>query len=546
MSDATYGIEIVGNNRTEQGARGAERRLGQIPRHVSQVSRRFERESAASLRRNARSSIRTFGEVERAGARIFGGSSIASGITSRLGGVTAGARALGTGLGEAAASGGMLSSTLGVVGVVAGATVGILAAAGYAAFKLADGWAKGAAAIGRTSEIIGVGTKQMQEFGAAAERVGVDKDKATGTLGNLSQTLNDARYGRNPAAMEVLTRLGVKMQTNDDGTVDVGAMLPAIAEAISKKNSSGRRTAAGALGISLEALPVFTQGGKALADDMADADTHAPMISDAEVKIGKRIERKGAMVGQLKDRALDRAGKTVAENAEVGYDAVLSGGQAIMDGASDFKGTVERTFKPAAEKIERAAERMSRAIAGSSVGRFTAGQIASLARRALPLVAEAQRYGFTNRADAVGVAANVMLESGGNHRSREGGGGGGRGLIQITDKARKAQFRRVTGVDIEHADRATQWRYIHWETQHSEARGWRRAHQRGNDAASVADGYARHVERPANATRDGAERAAVADAMMIKLEVVGLPQGTKVRATGNGRAQPAVSHALAR
>jgi hypothetical protein len=36
----------------------------------------------------------------------------------------------------------------------------------------------------------------LQEFAGAAERVGVDKNTAMGALGGLSQTLNDARYGR--------------------------------------------------------------------------------------------------------------------------------------------------------------------------------------------------------------------------------------------------------------------------------------------------------------------------------------------------------------
>lgn len=547
MADqATFGIAIVGRNRTDAGARAAERRLGKIPKTVGDANRKWERESVGAMRRHTRSILRTFGEVEQAGSRIFGGRSITSGVTARLGGITQAARTAGTGLGEAATAGSALSGAIGAVGVAVGATVGILAAAGYAAFKLADGWAKGAASIGRTAEIIGVSTKALQEFTAAGERVGIDKDKSTGAIGSLSQTLNDARYGRNTGALEVLRRLGVGIKTRSDGTVDTEAMLPAIADALTKQNSSGRRTAAGLLGIPVDALPVFTQGGKALRDDMRDANSHAVVLSDEEIARGKRIQRKGAMVGQLKDRMMSAAGSAAADVSERGYDAVLSGGQAIVDGASDFKGTVDRSFRPAAEKIDRAANRMGEAMvrASGGAGRFTGSQIERFARKALPLRTEAMRYGWTAN-EATGIAANIMLESGGDHRAREKGGNG-RGLIQWTDPRRKALFRRIMGVDVEHASRDQQWRFMRWETQNSEARNWRRA-TASSDPSSIAAGYARYVERPANKDRDSAERAAVAAAMgdipvKVEIDMRGAPAGTKTKVSA-GRGRPAVSHA---
>ena len=367
-TQASYGIAITGSDQTGKAAKSAERRLGAIPKHAGIANRRYAEEGERSLRRHSRAILRTFGDVEQAGARIFGGRSITSGIAGRLGAVRAAGAAAGTGLGEAAASGGVLSGALGVVGVVASATIGILASAAYAAVSMANGWAKGAASIGRTAEIIGVGTKAMQEFSAAAERVGVDKDKATGTLGSLSQNLNDARYGRNPAATAILGRLGVEMKTNADGTVDVGAMLPAIADALARQNSSGRRTAAQGLGIGLDALPAFTQGSKALAADMADASVHANVLTDDQISTGTRIARKGAIVGQMKDRVLGAAGAASAGVLESGYDATIRGGQAILDGARDFGGTVERSFKPAAEKIDRAANRIGDAISSMKNG----------------------------------------------------------------------------------------------------------------------------------------------------------------------------------
>lgn len=365
MSQPKVGIDITANDRTARGVASAERRLGTIPKHQSAVARRHERAMREGIGRSSRSALTTLGRVEQASARVFGGRSITSGFATRLGAIGEAAAATGTGLGEAAASGGVLTGTLGVLGTVAGATVGILAAAGYAAFKLADGWAKGAASIGKMADTMGVARREMQQFAAASERLGVDKGTATGGLAGLSQTLNDARYGRNTAALAVLTKMGVKMALNSDGTVNVSKMLPAIADAIARQNSSGRRTAAHALGLSDAMIPVFAQGGKALGDDMKDADRTAYIASDADIDRGKRIQRKGAMVGQLGDRAMAIAGSAAADAAEPGYDATLSAGRQMLGGATTFGGVVRNVFAPSSGAIERggkAIERGGRAI----------------------------------------------------------------------------------------------------------------------------------------------------------------------------------------
>ena len=551
MSQPKVAIDITANDRTAKGARSAEKRLGTVPKHVSAVTRNQDRAMREGLGRSSRSALRTLGQVEQASARVFGGRSVTSGFATRLGAIREAAAATGTGLGEAAGSASMLGSTLGVLGTVAGATVGVLAAAGFAAFKMADGWAKGAAAVGRMADTMGVARKEMQEFAAASERMGVDKGAATGGLASLSQTLNDARYGRNTGALALLSKLGVKMQLNDDGTVNVGAMLPAIADAIARQNSSGRRTAASALGLSDALIPVVSQGGKALSDDMKDAGNTAYIASDDDIKRGQRIQRKGAMVGQLTDRAMAIAGSAAADAAEPGYDATLAAGRQIVGGATTFGGIVKNTFAPAAGLIERggrAIERAAGSMAATSAGvrgagRLTPGQVAQKARQAMPLRNELMQLGAPANV-ATAMAANGVMESGGNHRAKEKGGHGF-GIFQITDRARRALFRRTMGVDVEQATRQQQLRYALWELSHSERRGWQRAQANGQDSPNLAAGYARFVERPKEKDRDSAERAAIAEAMTINLQVQGLPKGAKVTATSRRGARPAISHAVA-
>jgi hypothetical protein len=64
MSDATYGIDIVGHDRTAKGAKSAEKRLAAIPKRAGAAGQRYAQESERSLRRHTRSIVRTFSEVE--------------------------------------------------------------------------------------------------------------------------------------------------------------------------------------------------------------------------------------------------------------------------------------------------------------------------------------------------------------------------------------------------------------------------------------------------------------------------------------------------
>ncbi len=400
MTDqATFGIAITASDKTAKGKKSAEKNLGQIPKNLGALNRRAAEQGDRAVARSGRNILRTLGSVEQASARAFGNRSLTSGFTSRLGAIREAASAAGSGIGEASAAGGVLEGTLGALGVAAGATVGILAAVAYGAFKLVDGWAKGASAIGHTAEILGVATKAYQEFIAAGERAGLDKGTAGAAIGGLNQSLNDARYGRNNDVLALIGRLGLKLKTKEDGTVDTEAMLPQIADAIAKQNSSGRRTAARILGIPEAALPAFTQGGASLKADMVDADTHAGVLTDADIEKGKRIARKGVIAGQLGERGMMLAGGAAAGTVEKGYDAVIDGGRYLVDGANSFAGTVNHDFKPAAQANLRAADKMERA--AGQIERASGGGRIALARETVAAAQAAERK--------YGVPASITL-----------------------------------------------------------------------------------------------------------------------------------------
>ncbi|WP_337137680.1 phage tail tip lysozyme [Sphingomonas aquatica] len=546
MSDDTeVGVNIVGRDKTGPAIKSAEKRASELQKRSSRASEKAARDQQRTIGQSARGIVRTFSDVERAGAKVFGNRSVLSGAAARLGGISEAAAGLGSGLGEAAAAGGVLQGAIASVGVAVGATIGLIAAAIYGTWKLADGWAKNAAAIGRTASTIGVGTKAMQEFSAAAERAGVDRDKATGSLGSLSQTLNDARYGRNNAAIAMLSRLGVALKTNADGTVNVEAMLPAIADALARQNSSGRRTAAQALGISLDALPAFTQGGKQLAQDMKEAATQTAVYTDEDATIGQRIQRRQVTTYRKGEAAI--FGK-LRSDAIKGLDHVEDSAVRVFDGVirNDFKPSAETT-KRAAEKMERAAARIERASGyAAGAGRFSAGQIARLAQRAQGLRQRILAQG-ASPAEATALAANSILEGGGDHRRREKGGNG-YGLFQITNRGRRENFRKRYGHPIEQSTEAEQIDFALYEIRHDpyESRQYQKALRGARTQGDLAAGYARYVERPANPDRDSAERAAVAEAMgpvQHSHEIKIYDHRTEVRSsTGSGK--PSTSYAF--
>ncbi|MDR3408473.1 MAG: transglycosylase SLT domain-containing protein [Methylovirgula sp.] len=357
---AQVGIGITADNRTEIGAKAAERRLAQVAKRTSSAMASAGNDNDRMARKMSSSMIGSFSKIEQAASRVFGTRSMTSGLSGKMSAIKQAASAMGDGMAGAATEGEGFAAVIGTVGVAAAATGGILLAGAYAGYKMADGWAKSAAQIGRTAEIIGVSTKTLQEFTAAAERVGVDKSTAQGAMGTLSQTLNDARFGRNPAAMAALSRLGVGIKLNKDGTVNVDAMLPGIASAIGRQNSSGRRTAASLLGIPLNALPAFSQGGGALSVDMKDALKTAPMVSDSDIKKGQRFVRKEAQLGQLKDKAENAMGAGAAGLAEPVLDKLLKGALWVNDGGSLIS-KAGKAFGEATTGIGKAADRMGQA-----------------------------------------------------------------------------------------------------------------------------------------------------------------------------------------
>ncbi|WP_322965654.1 hypothetical protein [Sphingomonas fuzhouensis] len=333
MSAPRVGIDITANDKTARGIASAEKRFSGATKRIGKATDgNLGGGGLRGIGGWSRGVIRSFTQVEQVGSRLLGGGPLGSGggsIIGRLGAMRSAASLLGGGMGEVAAGGAAMEAGLIGVGGAAMATGAIIVGLAAGMAKLADSWAKGSTELGNMAKLAGVSTKGLQEFAGAAERVGVDKNTAMGAIGGLSKTLNDARYGRNTGALAVLTKMGVKLRTKEDGTADTMAMLPDIAAAISRQNSSGQQTAANALGISLAALPAFTQGSKALTADMADYGKNGAVVSDDDVKLSRGIVHRDAVATQYVEKgvlAANRANATVVKGAG---DAIITGYEAI-------------------------------------------------------------------------------------------------------------------------------------------------------------------------------------------------------------------------
>ncbi|MBV8970920.1 MAG: hypothetical protein JO290_01375, partial [Sphingomonadaceae bacterium] len=220
---AKVAVDIEAGDKTAKGVASAEKRLGRLPKKAGEVEKAFNRAGASSSR-FATSGLaplaRTLGTVEKATARALGGSDVIGQAIGRFGALGEVTGAVSKGFGETASSAGVLGGALGALGVVGAATVGVLAAAGVAAYKTAEGWAANVAGLGRLSQTLGIATKDLQEFQQAGERAGVSKEATTGSLAGLAGTLHDAAYGRNMEAAAALARVGVTLKKDKNGQYD--------------------------------------------------------------------------------------------------------------------------------------------------------------------------------------------------------------------------------------------------------------------------------------------------------------------------------------
>lgn len=144
------------------------------------------------------------------------------------------------------------------------AVTGVTSVAGVSA--LANEWARLGSEIGRTAQTIGVGTSGLQQLRGAAQLSGVSAESLTSGLRSLGDTMQDALYGRNQAALAMMNRLGITMHKTASGAVDVERAFGDIANAIQHSAGNPQVQALIARSFGLEdVLPLLRKGPKEIA-----------------------------------------------------------------------------------------------------------------------------------------------------------------------------------------------------------------------------------------------------------------------------------------
>lgn len=534
MTDPTVSMRITARDDTAKGVGSAEKRVGAMAKRTAKLNRHAIGEFDRGISGSARTIVRTFGQVEQAMGRLTGSRSVTAGLGSRFSGLGSAASALGDGLAEASVAGEGLIGVVGTVGTAAAGAVAAVVGLAAGAWNIASGFAKAAVSIGNTASEIGVSTKALQQFNAAAGVVGVDEKTATGALGGLSQTLNDARYGRNTAALAVLQRLGIQLETNSDGTVNIEAMLPKIADALKRQNSSGRRTAARALGIQLDALPIFTQGADQLKADMKAAD-QGGLYTDDDIAKGRQQLRHDSDIGAWGTGKLARPGQRWlsgmvgdVEGGAVDYFD-LGGRKSGVSGGGAGAGGIGAPRAGGAGKQRGRSPRVS------------SGSLSAKQSQAIEFFIS---KGWS-QAQAAGIVANLTQESK-LDPTAVGDSGKAFGVGQWHPD-RQANFRKAMGKDIRGSSLIDQLEFVNWELNNTESAAGNRL-KKARSAADAGSIISQFYERPRDRDLQSRARAGIADDLMsipvhVTVDLKGAPSGTRTTVKA-GKGKPAISSAV--
>jgi hypothetical protein len=268
--NSKFKVEITAENKTAQG-------LKQAKAGFEQLAKPAERINAVTGSWSKGTGVGRIGEVFSGAARQ----------ASKF--ADAGAEA----------SAGML----GLEGSAAVAALGVGALAvglGVAAEKgisFVNGWSAGAAGLGRMATLLGMNARELQLFQRAGEYAGVDANETASGLRNLNNVINDARYGRNDQARQVMNQLGLQMELTRSGAVDTKAMLLQVADALhNEANPATRELIANIFGVTAM-LPELAKGSKAVADDLNTALKSGTTVSDEQAAAAQRYQ---ANLKQLK------------------------------------------------------------------------------------------------------------------------------------------------------------------------------------------------------------------------------------------------------
>lgn len=215
---------------------------------------------------------KTFRDVNRKATHAIrplqqlGRSAAALGREMHLDKAAAGMRSFAQAGASLAESLGIASPALRAIGAL-GFGAGLAAAAagaGYLGYRVAG---IGTNAV-RTAARLNMSAENLQRFRGAAELAGVGADTMQQSLESLGQTMQNARWNRDPAAGKLFGAFTHGIATGPDGGNDVAEQMKRVLEAASKmKDPFARQRFLNDLGLSSDLMPL-TPGGRGAMDKL--------------------------------------------------------------------------------------------------------------------------------------------------------------------------------------------------------------------------------------------------------------------------------------
>lgn len=136
--------------------------------------------------------------------------------------------------------------------------------------------------VAKTAREFGVGTRELQQYRFAMDRLGVSEGEATAGMQRLSRSIGQARQGTGPAA-STFDRLGISLDNADGSARSMSELLPDLSDAFAGVDDASERAA-----LSQEIFgrsggrmaSALAAGGDELRDLMARFDTLGGGISE--------------------------------------------------------------------------------------------------------------------------------------------------------------------------------------------------------------------------------------------------------------------------
>jgi hypothetical protein len=524
-------VDITANDKTAKGILNAQNRLKKMADGVERAQSKSIRAAERLATRSGSTLIRTYRGVEAAASKAF--SLNPAGLISRLSSLTEAGAAVGTGFGEAAVAGGILTQSLTVLGVGAVALTAIVGAAAYATYKLASSWAAGGAAIGRTATTLAMATKNLQAWQQAAARVGVDPNSAMGAIGAFAENVHGARYGYNPSARAALMMAHIGLRTDKSGNEDINSMLVEASGAVARqRNPMTQKHLADTLGLGA-LLPFLREGPARVRAELSDAGRHGTIYSEAAINKSTAFQHDSVATEQLIGRGKLAAGEHAADLARPVVDKLLISGDRFVDSAQTFADAVDAFVGNGfGSKAGKMASDIGRGnIIGvhrgggptrvekwlGSAERWVGGALGIHPQSEVQARDYFMKQGWT-AAQASGIVANLQAESGLRAHGPAGDSGLAQGLAQWHPD-RQAQFKRLFGHDVQHGTYAEQLAFVQWELTHGRGGNRLRRARTAREAGAIVSQY---YESPRDREREKRLRGHLAE------QVASLPSHQEV------------------